>query len=258
MALEENTSEKIYGNASIQISELVGRTFNNPLGEYPFERFARIFEASSTKRVLDIGSGRGRAAILVARRFGLEVVAIEPSEEMAHFATDLVSREHLSNQVKILNSDFLSAELGAEPFQVVISFDVLSYFPDKNLFFEKVAQMLPKSCVVLFSDYFCSDPREARVRTIAQAWGITVPGDLNFYPEMLSRWGFRVDHFENTTPTYLAHWSEIKSRCVEKRRDLIASTSLGAVERYFASVDSIIEAVKTGKFGHLFCVSTRI
>ncbi|MCM2324256.1 MAG: methyltransferase domain-containing protein [Oligoflexia bacterium] len=242
----------VYGQASILISELIGRAYNNPLGEYPFDRFGALFAGG--KQLLDIGAGRGRGAILAARRFGTSVVGIEPSVEMTAFAQRLVDAEGLQPLISLLPVGFLEAPLREGDFDLAICFDVLSYFDDKPAFFAKTAKVLRRPGHLLFSDYFCSEQSDPRVLALTKAWGIALPGTLDSYPALLKRHGFTVSHFEDTTKTYYEHWSRIRARCEELRPELVAKTSPEAVERYVASVDSILQAVETGHFGHLFCV----
>lgn len=69
--------------------------------EGPF--FRRLFEEHGVRRVADVGAGSARHSILY-RSWGIDVVAIDPSEEMLELARENASR--LGSDVRIVEGGF--------------------------------------------------------------------------------------------------------------------------------------------------------
>ncbi|MCF7785809.1 MAG: methyltransferase domain-containing protein [Prosthecobacter sp.] len=97
---------------------------SNPLIEAESKVLAGILGEVAGKKVLDLGCGTGRHAILLAKA-GAQVTGVDFSDEMLAVAR--------SNS-KGLEITFLNAELGAvpleEPFDLVLCSLVLSHVPD--------------------------------------------------------------------------------------------------------------------------------
>ena len=107
------------------------RRFGGPIGEMvasaqadAIERFAGPFR---NRTVLDVGTGTGRAAILMARG-GACVTAIDPSEEMLEIARKRAAEESLS--IRFAEGDAHRLEFSDRAFDVVVSLRVLMHAAD--------------------------------------------------------------------------------------------------------------------------------
>jgi cyclopropane fatty-acyl-phospholipid synthase-like methyltransferase len=248
----------IYGPDTIRISEVIGRKYNNPLGEWPVEKFHAIFESPpAAKEILDVGCGRGQLAIHIARKFNQRICGIEKSEAMSQVALKNISKANLTGMIKIINTDFLNSSIKGSRFDIVVSFDVFSYFDEKDLLFAKLSSMTSPNAVLIFSDYFCTDPKDSETQRLAKRWGISLPGDISYYSRFLRRHGFENHSIEDTTSRYRAHWTEMRRRCIDFEPQLLVAVSDQARKNYLDSIDSILSATRTGKFGHLLCCAKK-
>ncbi len=78
-------------------------------------------DVKGVKRILDIGSGTGLIAIMLAQRCDAEIVAIEPDHESYIQACDNVSLCKWSSRIKVENTDLQQYYPGKEKFDLIVS-----------------------------------------------------------------------------------------------------------------------------------------
>jgi ubiquinone/menaquinone biosynthesis C-methylase UbiE len=90
---------------------------------------------------LDIGCGTGYTACLLAKHYGLRVVAADISERVLRRARERIERESLSEQVTIVPADIHALNFAPETFDAVIAESVL-VFCDQPLAAAEVYRVL--------------------------------------------------------------------------------------------------------------------
>lgn len=80
--------------------------------------FARPKEG---EKVLEIGSGSGAIALILAKRFGAQVTAVEIQEEYAELAKRSVEENQLSQRVQVRCEDIRQSTLEKESFSLIVS-----------------------------------------------------------------------------------------------------------------------------------------
>lgn len=86
----------------------VGLTVIHPGG---FEATHKLLKAShmdQNSKVLDIGCGKGTTSVLLAQKYGCNVVGLDQSEDLLHQATALAKRKGLENKVSFRVGDALN------------------------------------------------------------------------------------------------------------------------------------------------------
>jgi ubiquinone/menaquinone biosynthesis C-methylase UbiE len=106
------------------------RRFGGPIGELVAETQAAVLTGFvgriHGRRVLDVGTGTGRAAILLARG-GAQVTAVDASEQMLAVARDRAARDGL--RVAFRRGDAHALEFPDRAFDVAVSLRVLMHTP---------------------------------------------------------------------------------------------------------------------------------
>ena len=104
------------------------RRFGGPIGQFVASEQARVLANMvgriANRSILDVGTGTGRAAILMARG-GARVTAVDASEEMLAIARSRAVDEHLD--VQFLPGDAHELEFPDRSFDVVISLRMLMH-----------------------------------------------------------------------------------------------------------------------------------
>lgn len=121
-------------------------------------------------RVLEIGCGIGHN-LAAFRRYGCEVTGVEPSAAAARFGRERFGLE-------IVEAYLEDAELGADPFDLVILDSVLEHLPDPV---ETLASLRPfvASGGRLYIDVPNLESWHGKL--LGKSWNIYEPGHINFF-----------------------------------------------------------------------------
>jgi len=129
-----------------------GRHFVSPGGEAcARECVARLALAPGDK-VLDVGSGLGGSAFLMAREYGARVHGIDLSADMVELAQAKCREEKLDGSVRFSRGDCLDLT-DAKKYQAIYSRDVILHIEDKLRLFEILRTALVPGGRLLFTDY---------------------------------------------------------------------------------------------------------
>ncbi len=75
----------------------------------------------NTKRILDIGTGTGLIALMLAQRCNAEIVAIEPERESFGQACENIKNSKWSDRIKVENTDLQNYDLQGFRFDLIVS-----------------------------------------------------------------------------------------------------------------------------------------
>jgi ubiquinone/menaquinone biosynthesis C-methylase UbiE len=107
------------------------RRFGGPIGEYVAKSQARVLANMvgriQDRSIVDVGTGAGRAAILMARG-GARVTAVDASEQMLEVARQRAAEERL--KIKFVRGDAHALQFPDREFDVAICLRVLMHAPE--------------------------------------------------------------------------------------------------------------------------------
>jgi len=107
------------------------RRFGGPIGEYVASSQARVLANMvgriQDRSIVDVGTGAGRAAILMARG-GARVTAVDASEQMLEVARQRAAEERL--KINFVRGDAHALQFPDREFDVAICLRVLMHAPD--------------------------------------------------------------------------------------------------------------------------------
>lgn len=147
-----------YSLESIADYETVwGQGFVSPGGMAMARELLKSLESHPGDLVLDVGSGLGGCAFLMAREFGLRVDGIDFSRNMTEIATARCSELGLQDAVTFRWGDCLQLE-AESLYHAITSRDVFLHIHDKSRLFEKLFRALKPGGRLMFTDYCCSSP----------------------------------------------------------------------------------------------------
>ena len=108
-----------------------GRRFGGPIGEYVAGTQARVLANMvgriQDRSIVDVGTGTGRAAILMARG-GARFTAVDASEQMLEMARQRAADERL--KIRFVRGDAHALQFANRDFDVAICLRVLMHAPD--------------------------------------------------------------------------------------------------------------------------------
>lgn len=245
-------SSQIYDEAHVAISRLIGRQYNNPLGESAFPLLRRLLGATGKPtQVLDVGCGRGQTALWWAR-YGARVVAFDPSVAMLKEAEMLIKGAGFLDAVSFSCADIQTFRPDGE-FDLIIVHDVLCYSDDRARDLSQLATFCGPRGLLSLSDYF-GDIDAAEVKAIVSAWGIQNPLSFGQYRSLFNGLPLDILLIDDTTRRYAEHWCDIRRRIDGRRTQLVEGVGSAAVERLETQIKAIEEAIESRRFGHLWSI----
>ena len=117
-----------YDHAAVRI--LVGDALH-PGGAQLTERLGRLLNLTQTSRVLDVASGRGDGALVLAARLGCEVVGLDFGRRNVETAAKEARNLKLADRVAFYCGDAERLPFADGTFDAVVCECALCTFPDK-------------------------------------------------------------------------------------------------------------------------------
>lgn len=122
------------------------------LGRAATVALAMAAGVGATDHVLDVGSGLGGPARLLARRYGCRVTGIDLTPELCEVAVDLTSRVGLAGQVEIRHGDALALPFDDASFDVVWTQHASMNIEDKRRLFAGLRRVVRPGGRLAFFD----------------------------------------------------------------------------------------------------------
>merc|ERR1711997_1407294 len=151
-------------NGITRYEEIFGKTFVSTGGKTTTEAFVAMLDLKPGMKVLDIGSGAGGSAFLMARKYGVDVHGIDLSTNM--HALSVNHRQSMEPEVKhrvnFYIEDADKMEFPANFYDVVYSRDTIMHFSDamRNKVYRNILKTLKPGGKLLVSDY-CRGEKES-------------------------------------------------------------------------------------------------
>jgi ubiquinone/menaquinone biosynthesis C-methylase UbiE len=144
-------------------------------GIYATQRLLERCRIIPGSHVLDIGCGTAYTACLLAKQYGMRVVAADISSRVLERARERIEGEALSEHVTIVQADIHALNFPAEAFDAVIAESVL-VFCDKARAAAEMYRVLKPSGVVGDNEFtfLKSPPLEFRTLLLAANFGLDI------------------------------------------------------------------------------------
>lgn len=191
---------------------LVGDALH-PGGAQLTERLGRILNLGPDTRVLDVASGRGDGALVLAGRFGCEVVGLDYGWRNVEAATNEARMRGLSDKVTFYCGDAERLPFADGAFDAVVCECALCTFPDKPTAADEFARVLKSGGRVGISDLTRSGPLPRELEGVA-AWIACVADarTLDEYCALLDGAGLAVGAVEEHDSALVDFVEAIRSR----------------------------------------------
>lgn len=149
------------------------RRFGGPIGEIVAGTQARVLTdfvgRMQDRRILDVGTGTGRAALLCARG-GAQVTGVDASEQMLSIARQRASAEGVS--ARFLPGDAHNLAFGDRSVDVAISLRVLMHTPNWRRCVAELCRVADQLVIVDYPSATSVALIESLVRRVTHALGV--------------------------------------------------------------------------------------
>jgi sarcosine/dimethylglycine N-methyltransferase len=150
----ELESQGLGGVAPLDVAVL------EPLDQLHYHGRSAVLEAIAQlglgpeSRVLDVGSGLGGPARVIADEAGCRVTAVELQDDLNRLATALTARCGLSDRIEHRRADFLTASLPASEFNALVSWLTFLHIDDREALLARCFQRLKPGGGIFVEDFF--------------------------------------------------------------------------------------------------------
>jgi cyclopropane fatty-acyl-phospholipid synthase-like methyltransferase len=110
-------------------------------------------ELTPASRVLDVGSGLGGPARVIAAETQAQVTAIELQDDLNRLARSLTRRCGLDDRIEHRRADILTASLPAGEYDVVVSWLTFLHIPERESLLSRCLQRLRPGGRILVEDF---------------------------------------------------------------------------------------------------------
>jgi SAM-dependent methyltransferase len=144
---------------------ILGKRVIHPGGRHSSEELFRRADFRSDQQVLDVGCGVGTSAIVIARRFGAKVTAVDISPIMLSRARSNVRRTGLAGHVAVRHGDILALDFPDNTFDRVIA-EAVTMFVDRPHAARELIRVCKPGGRVLATEFFWREPPTAEAREV--------------------------------------------------------------------------------------------
>lgn len=247
-----------YDHDAVRI--LVGDALH-PGGAQLTERLGRILNLGPDARVLDVASGRGDGALVLAARFGCEVVGLDYGRRNVEAATNEARLRGLADRVEFCCGDAERLPFADGTFDAVVCECALCTFPDKRAAADEFARVLKPGGRVGISDLTRSGPLPRGLEGVA-AWIACVADarPVGEYSALLAGAGLAIGETEAHDGALVDFIGAIRSRLFATEI-MIGLNKLELPGIDLAAVKDIarcaLAAAKSGTLGYAIVTATK-
>lgn len=189
-------------------------------------------DLDETTRVLDIGSGYGGAARVLARLYGCHVVALNLSEVENARARALNVEQGLDARIDVVDGSFEEIPYPDAVFDVVWSQDAILHSGDRTKALAEVARVLKPGGRFVFTDPMQADDcPDGVLHPILERIHLESLGSPGFYREVAARLRLEEEDFVRLTPHLVMHYSRVLQETDRRGDELVKLVSRGYIER---------------------------
>jgi len=134
---------------------IFGRNFISPGGLETTEEFVKLLDLRPGQQVLDVGSGIGGSAFLMAQKYDVRVTGMDLSANMVECALERAN-EFKDQRVQFEVGDATKRQYPTELFDVIYSRDTILHIRDKKQLFQSFYRWLKPGGKLLITDYCCN------------------------------------------------------------------------------------------------------
>ena len=198
------------------------------------------------KRVLDIGSGFGGAARVLAKEHGAHVTCLNLSTVENKRNRAMNADAGLSDKIEVVDGSFDDLPFEDKSFDAVWSQDAILHAPDREAVLDEVARVLKPGGQFIFTDPMQADGLKdtSALQPIYDRIHLSNLASFGFYRKELGARGFDEIEIENLTNQLRNHYAQVREDLLERRKDLKSSDAF--VERMAAGLQHWVTGADKG------------
>jgi SAM-dependent methyltransferase len=151
------------------------------------ERIAHELQIKSGQTAADLGCGRGKFTLWMAKKTGAGFVGVDISDEAVRYAGGLAISMGIGHNVRFRSGTFAASRLADSSIDGAVSTDALMFAPDIPAACQETARILRSGARFIFTSWEMSKPSPS----------LRLPA-IHDYRPILAEAGFNVEIYEET------------------------------------------------------------
>lgn len=199
-------------------------------------------------RVLDIGSGYGGAARVLAGEYGANVTCLNLSS-VENQRNEILNREQgLSEHIRVVDGSFDDIPEDDCTFDIVWSQDAILHAADRSAVLQEVARILKPGGEFIFTDPMQTDglADTTPLQPIYDRIHLQNLASFGFYRRELDRLGLCEIGIEDLSPQLRTHYARVGEELTARRTELSGEISDEYIERMIAGLQHWVRGADAG------------
>lgn len=174
------------------------------------------------KRVLDLGSGYGGAARVLAGEYDARVTCLNVAQVENERNRKLTAEAGLADAIEVIDASFDDMPLGDAQFDVAWSQDAILHAPDRGAVLDEVARVLKPGALFVFTDPMQADDLQNRqaMQPIYDRIHLPDLASIGFYRSQLEQRGFETVEIDEMTDQLGTHYRRVREDMLARQDEL--------------------------------------
>jgi sarcosine/dimethylglycine N-methyltransferase len=202
---------------------------------------------SSAARVLDIGSGYGGSARVLARQFGCHVTALNLATVQNQRAREFNTAQGLDHLVEVLDGSFEELPFADASYDIVWCQDAILHSARRQQVFAEVNRVLTPG-----GQFILTDPMQKQgadpvlLAPVLERIHLPSMGSIPQYRQFAMELGWEERHIESLPQMLVRHYASVLQELEERSDELAASCSHAYQRRMRQGLEQWVEAGEAG------------
>ena len=180
---------------------------------------ARELNINKNTRILDLGSGLGGPARMLAEEFGCQVTGIDLTDDFVQTANELSKLVGLDHLTRFVQGDATDLPFGNESFDIAWTQHVQMNIKDKEKFYSEIYRVLKPGGKFMFYDYFKIGNKEPDYPVPwAEKPEISFLTTSSHVEEILKKTGFKKERMKDHTEEAIDFMQEALNRMNQNKQ----------------------------------------
>ena len=213
---------KVWGGEDIHIGIYDTTEDIRTASRLAVERMIEKIGPLEGKHVIDLGSGYGGAARVLAGEYGAKVTCLNLSEVENRRNRRLTEVAGLMDRISVVDGSFDRLSFPSECFDIAWSQDAILHAPRRDLVLREVERVLKKNGIFAFTDPMQADtPQDAAaLEPIYDRIHLPDLASISLYRKTLTHLGFEEIEVEELTHQLGRHYERVREVMLERQKEL--------------------------------------